>query len=80
MTGNATEWNPCSRALASAFVTESRMDCSDARHSRLMPATWMMPWYGSRPAEVTTAVPNGMDPTRAQLAERLVARAALDGA
>jgi len=44
------------------FRTESRIDCSDARQSMLIPATWMIPLNGSLPAEVSTAPPNGIGP------------------
>src|SRR5208337_1603006 len=38
------------------------MDHSDARQSMLIPATWMIALKGSRPAEVRTAPPNGIEP------------------
>src|SRR5262245_30416649 len=47
-----------------ALRTDSRTDHSDERHSRLMPATWMMALNGSRPAPVSTAPPSGIRPLR----------------
>ena len=45
-----------------AFLTELRMDCSDARQSMLIPATWIMPLNDNRPAPVRIASPRGMGP------------------
>ena len=45
--------------MAMALRTESRMDRSDDRHSRLMPATWMIALKGSRPAVVKTVTLSG---------------------
>ena len=56
------DWNPFSWARAIAFRTESRIDRSDARHSMLIPATWMIALNGNRPAEVSTAPPSGIEP------------------
>ena len=43
-----------------AFLTESRIDRSDAFQNILIPATWMMPLNGNLPAEVSTAPPSGI--------------------
>jgi hypothetical protein len=51
-----------SSVTAIAFLTESRIDRSEARHSMLIPATWMIPLNGSLPAEVETAPPNEIGP------------------
>src|SRR5262249_42483676 len=45
-----------------AFLTESRIDRSDALQRRLIPATWMIALNGKRPAEVSTAPPSGIAP------------------
>ena len=42
MIEKAIERNPFSLANFIAFVTEPRIDFSDARQSMLIPATWMM--------------------------------------
>jgi len=62
ISGKAMDWKPFSAARAMAFLTESRIDRSDARQSMLIPATWMIPLNGSRPAEVSTAPPSGIGP------------------
>jgi len=50
--------------MSIADRTESRMERSEARQSRLIPATWMMALNGSRPAEVIRACPTGNGPVR----------------
>src|SRR5690554_7600940 len=62
MIGNATEAKPSRRTISMADRTLPRIDPSDARQSMSMPATWMMPRKGSRPAPVRTAEPRGMGP------------------
>ena len=50
--------------LSSHALTEveARTDRSEARHNRSIPATWMIPRCGSRPAPVSTASPKGIGP------------------
>ena len=55
------ERSPCSLAIFRALRTESRIDRSEARHSRLIPATWMMPLNGSRPPRSVRHRPTGLD-------------------
>ena len=62
ISGKAIDRKPCSAAKTSALRTESRIDRSEARHSMLIPATWMMALNGNRPADVRTAPPSGIGP------------------
>lgn len=63
--GKATEWKSCWATSRIALCVERVMESADARHSRLMAATWMMARWGNRPAPVRTAPPSGMGPWRA---------------
>ena len=56
------DWKPFSWARAIAFRTDCLIDHSEALQSMLIPATWMMALKGSRPAEVNTAPPSGIEP------------------
>jgi hypothetical protein len=56
----------------------SLIDRSDPRQSRSMPATWMMPAYGSLPAPVSTALPTGHRTPASQRPKRFEPGAALD--
>jgi len=62
MIGKATVEKSCFCAIAIAFCTDARMEYSEARHSMLIPATWIMPLNGSLPAPVSTAPPSGIAP------------------
>ena len=62
--GNPIDRHPSRCATASALRTDSRIDRSDARHHMLIPASWIIALYGSRPAPVTTAPPSGITPFR----------------
>ncbi len=59
ITGSAIDENPSCRAMRTALQTERRIEPSEAIHSMLMPATWMIALLGSRPAEVSLASPSG---------------------
>jgi len=64
MIGKAADAKPSSSTIPITLRTDPRTDLSLARQSMLIPATWMMPRWGSRPGPVRTASPRGMGPCR----------------